>query len=169
MESREPNVAHSDHPVHETSLAQAQLHAAGLRVTAVRIAVLAALLSARNALTHLELLSRLPGTDRVTLYRTLESLIEAGLAHKIPGSDRAVLFGAGTTSNTPHATAHQHGHFQCTGCGKVFCLGHSDEKSALLLQLQKTLKQSLEPGFRSHDIELTIKGWCAECARHETP
>ena len=156
-------------PVHERHQAETQLRLAGVRATTVRIAVLAVLLGARNALTHLELLARLPGTDRVTLYRTLESLINAGLAHKIPGSDRAVLYGAGATSNADHAATHQHGHFQCTGCGKVFCLGHSDEKSALLLQLQKTLKQSLEPGFRSHDIELTIKGWCAECARHQTP
>lgn len=136
-----------------------------MRITAARVSVLAALLDARNALTHQELLARLAGTDRVTLYRALDSLIAAGLAHKIPGNDRAFLYGAGAVSDLSQAAAHQHGHFKCTGCGKVFCLGHSAEKSSLLQQLQKTLKHSLEPGFQSHNIELTIQGWCADCAK----
>ena len=74
---------------------------------------------------------------------------------------------------------HQHGHFKCTRCAKVFCLnvdGEADlvsdvlsqsasRQSTLRQQLQAALQENLGPGFQSHEIELTIKGWCAECAQ----
>ena len=62
---------------------------------------------------------------------------------------------------------------------KIFCLDDigqaglvagvltaADEQARLatLGQLQAALQASLGAGFRSHDIELTIKGWCADCA-----
>ena len=31
-------------------------------------------------------------------------------------------------------------------------------------KLDEILRQSLGAGFQNHDIELTIKGWCADCA-----
>jgi Fur family ferric uptake transcriptional regulator len=42
--------------------------------------------------------------------------------------------------------------------------GSSKRQSVLHRQLQSALQETLEKGFRSHDIELTIKGWCADCA-----
>lgn len=145
--------------------AESRLHDAGIRVTPARIKVLVALLNAPSALTHQELLALLVGTDRVTLYRALDSLIGCGLAHKISGDDRAFRYGAGAMAEHHDDAHYRHGHFKCTGCGKVFCLQTTGKKRALLDRMQATLEGALSPGFQSHNVELTIKGWCAECAR----
>jgi len=43
----------------------------------------------------------------------------------------------------------------------VFCLDSVTEAGLLQNALQKTLGK----GFRSHDLEFTIKGWCADCTQ----
>src|SRR5690349_16244200 len=61
------------------------------RATAGRIGILATLLAEEKAITHREIEQRLPQSlqlDRVTLYRTLEWLVENGLIHKITSDDR---------------------------------------------------------------------------------
>lgn len=153
------------------ALAEAQLRAKAVRITAARIKVLAALLGARCAFSHQDMQESFAVMDRVTLYRALDCLIEAGLAHKIAGDDRVFRYSAGaehgSAQQAPHAAGssgqqHQHGHFKCTGCGKVFCLENAaDGKLPAMLQ---QLQASLGAGFQCHEIELTIKGWCADCA-----
>jgi Fur family transcriptional regulator, ferric uptake regulator len=153
------------------ALAEAQLRAKAVRITAARVKVLAALLNARCACSHQDMQESLAAMDRVTLYRALDCLTEAGLAHKIAGDDRVFRYSAGAehgeraagATQTPLADGqqHQHGHFKCTRCAKVFCL-----ENAADARLQATLQQlqnSLDGGFQCHEIELTIKGWCADC------
>jgi Fur family ferric uptake transcriptional regulator len=167
-------------------IAEARLRGASVRITAARVKVLAALLDARCAFSHQDLQDALADTDRVTLYRALDCLTDAGLVHRIAGDDRVFRYSAGTEHAEPddalqagHQPAqHRHGHFKCTLCAKVFCLDNNDDtgligaavsgsskrQSMLYRQLQSALQETLEKGFRSHDIELTIKGWCADCA-----
>jgi len=142
--------------------AEQLLRAARARVTSARIHVLAALLAAPRALTHQDVQETLHEMDRVTLYRTLDFLTEAGLAHKIAADDRVFRYSAGAEHGAHDAGAphHQHGHFKCTRCAKVFCLDSSGDGALLRDALQETLGR----GFQSHDIEFTIKGWCADCA-----
>jgi Fur family ferric uptake transcriptional regulator len=167
-------------------IAQTQLRHASVRVTQARVKVLAALLGANRAFSHHEVQDRFADMDRVTLYRALDCLIEAGLAHKIAGDDRIFRYSAGTDhANQRDAShdvfensRHQHGHFKCTRCAKVFCLDKkvdavvasgdmpqtANHQFALYQQLQSEIQKVLGEGFRSHDIELTVKGWCADCA-----
>ena len=141
------------------ALAEAQLRGASVRITDARVKVLAALLDAERAFSHQDVQEAFSDMDRVTLYRALDCLTDAGLAHKIAGDDRVFRYSAGTEHGSePH---HQHGHFKCTRCSKVFCLDSIGDAE----MLQNALQQSLGKGFRSHDIEFTIKGWCADCAK----
>jgi Fur family ferric uptake transcriptional regulator len=171
---------------HFQAIAEARLHGASVRITAARVKVLTALLGARCAVSHQDLQDALADIDRVTLYRALDCLTDAGLAHRIAGGDRVFRYSAGTEHAEPddaiHAgrqpAQHRHGHFKCTLCAKVFCLGNNDDteligaavsesskrQSMLRRQLQGALRQTLGKGFQSHDIELTINGWCADCA-----
>ncbi len=147
------------------ALAQTRLRASPVRITDARVKVLAALLGARRALSHQDVQDKLADMDRVTLYRALDCLTEAGLAHKIAGDDRIFRYSAGADSAASPAEGdgtaqHQHGHFKCTRCARVFCLDSVAEAEAL----QVLLKEGLGKGFRGHDIEFTIKGWCADCA-----
>ncbi|GIZ50791.1 Fur family transcriptional regulator [Noviherbaspirillum aridicola] len=140
------------------ALAEAQLRAASVRITSARVKVLAALLDAGRACSHQDMQDALAGMDRVTLYRALDCLTDAGLAHKIAGDDRVFRYSAGADHGSTH---HQHGHFKCTRCARVFCLDSIAEAELL----EKALQDSLGKGFRSHDIEFTVKGWCADCAQ----
>lgn len=150
------------------SLAELQLRGAAVRVTPARIKVLATLLDAQRAFSHQDVQDAFTEMDRVTLYRALDCLTEAGLAHKIAGDDRIFRYSAGTEhaeslvastqeNDVPH---HQHGHFKCTRCARIFCLDSIGETGLLHTALQ----ESLGKGFQSHDIEFTIKGWCSDCA-----
>jgi Fur family ferric uptake transcriptional regulator len=124
---------------------------AGGRVTAARTRVLTSLLDAERALTHLEIAERLSHDgelDRVTLYRTLDWLVEQALAHRVAGEDRTWRFNA-----SPSGEVHEHAHFKCTQCGQVFCME----------SLTTALAVQLPAGFRSHHIELSIKGLCPDC------
>ena len=150
-------------------LAETQLQNASVRVTAARLKVLAALLGAPRAFSHQDVQDTFADMDRVTLYRALDCLTDAGLAHKISGDDRVFRYSAGAEHGTEHGQSgheeghvpqHQHGHFKCTRCAKVFCLDSIGEAGLL----QDALQETLGKGFRSHDIEFTIKGWCADCA-----
>ncbi|MFC7289265.1 Fur family transcriptional regulator [Herminiimonas glaciei] len=161
------------------ALAESQLRVTSVRATDARIKVLAALLGAPYALSHQDVQDQLVEMDRVTLYRALDCLTDAGLAHKIAGDDRVFRYNAGAENHEHgmHSTAqqHQHGHFKCTRCAKVFCIDNVDEQlfaadnkksptATLRQQLQNVLQATLGKGFQSHEIELTIKGWCADCA-----
>lgn len=170
---------------HMRTLAETRLRRASVRITRARVKVLAALLGANRAFSHNEVQDTFADMDRVTLYRALDCLIEAGLAHRIAGDDRIFRYSV-TSSDNPgdgridddgsQGAQHQHGHFKCTQCARVFCFGNgirnrmpnvlveTARRSALLRhQLQQELQDSLGAGFQSHDIELTIKGWCADC------
>lgn len=177
---------------HATALAEAQLREVALRITPARMKVLATLLEARCAFSHQDMQDQFVEMDRVTLYRALDCLTDAGLAHKIAGDDRVFRYSAGAEhgDSSPHGSAmhqaqHQHGHFKCTRCAKVFCLDGSGDSgfldsilalsdshagsstttpAKLRKQLQQALQDTLGKGFQGHEIELTIKGWCADCA-----
>ena len=124
------------------------VRATGERVTRARVAVIGVLLSARQALSHQEVEAHLAGQhiDRVTVYRVLDWLVEAGLAHRIVAADRTWRFMADRKRHGNHA------HFLCNACGKMLCL---DQPPAARMGLPR--------GFRSQSIELTVRGLCASC------
>ncbi|MGE0805512.1 MAG: Fur family transcriptional regulator [Burkholderiaceae bacterium] len=139
----------------ETSDQARQLiRASGSRLTSARVRVLAELMSADSALTHLELQKRVEAgadpIDRVTLYRVLDWLDEVKLAHRVAGPDRVFRFSA-QASRTPH------GHFRCVQCTRMYCL---KESGALL----RGIKAMLPSGFAGDEFELTVSGRCARCA-----
>src|SRR5450830_1850267 len=160
------NLAHD--PAKAQALAEVQLRDAAVRVTQARVSVMASLLQARSAVSHQDLQDKLAQMDRVTLYRALDCLTEAGLAHKIASDDRIFRYHAGTGAehhehsahNPAQGHQHQHGHFKCTRCARVFCLDGSGEAGFLesvlpssgkhqttAAQLQTALQKSLGKGF----------------------
>lgn len=123
----------------------------GGRATAGRIGILAILLAEQQAITHREIEQRLPQAqqlDRVTLYRALEWLAEKNLIHKVTSDDRAWRYHANRD-----VQSHQHAHFKCTCCAQVICLD----------KLPVERNWPLPAGYRFQEIELTVKGLCANC------
>jgi Fe2+ or Zn2+ uptake regulation protein len=57
------------------------LRTAGLRVTFNRVEILKFLIERGRPLSHADIFEAMPEMDRVTLYRTLSSLVKGGVAH----------------------------------------------------------------------------------------
>ena len=134
---------------------EAAIRAAGSRVTPARVRVLAMLRAAPSPQSHAEIEEglageALPGIDRVTLYRVLDWLCEASLAHKAADARGVFRFSA-AQPNVEHAG---HVHFRCTGCGGVFCL-----------KAPPPPPPALPRGFRLDGVALDIRGECPSCVR----
>lgn len=124
------------------------LRAAGLRCTDARLAVYRHLALAGAPVAHRDVGDALPGLDRITVFRNLVALVDAGLAIRVDLGDRTFRYalpapGAGA--------AHPHPHFTCTACGDVQCLEDvqvvdGGTHGALLL-----------------GAEVQIKGVCGDC------
>lgn len=131
--------------------AEEAIRRTGARVTAPRVRILAMLLAEGAALTHQQVEARVNkahGIDRVTIYRVLEWLVRNGLAHRIATGERAWRFDAVDPEH-----AHGHAHFQCNRCGSVVCLDEAQARPRV----------KLPKGYRSLEVELTVKGVCAAC------
>jgi Fur family transcriptional regulator, ferric uptake regulator len=140
---------------------------ANLKSTSSRHEVLNVLLNTKNPLTHQEILKSLSlNFDRVTLYRVLDWLLKNKLIHKIAGADRSwrfqfnqdvnnLLRDSQIKSNFKYIKPqpHTHAHFQCTHCGKVFCLENIYPK----------LTNRVPVDFLVDSIELNITGICKTC------
>ena len=129
--------------------APARIRATGARATPARIRVLELLSGAPVPLSHHDIESALApqSLDRVTLYRVLDWLVEAGLAVKRADDRRVWRFTLGDGGR--HGG---HVHFRCDACGRVFCLDTPTPAPPLM-----------PPGFTLARAELDLSGQCAEC------
>jgi Fur family transcriptional regulator, ferric uptake regulator len=137
---------------------KALLHAAGLRRTPVRAGVIQSLVQASKPMSVTEILSLLPpDTDSVTVYRTLNTLVEKNMAQRVRNDDRSWLYemSVGESSSRTHA----HAHFLCDQCGKIECLPD------VTVQDSKALEKLMKPGYHVREQEVTVRGTCAVCAK----
>jgi Fur family ferric uptake transcriptional regulator len=133
---------------------QERIRAAGLRSTAPRVAVLRELEDATSPLSHADLVEALgdEGYDRVTIYRNLTDLTEAGLVVRADLGDHVWRF---ELKRGGDAHKGNHPHFTCTDCGTVACLPEESIRIAPGKGLPRAVAQ------RSVDVQL--RGVCDRC------
>jgi len=132
--------------------ARRMLKEAALYCTKARLAVLSVLMEASAPLAQDQIAARLTWRtfDRVTIYRTLESLVEVGLVHRAFMHERAWHF-----ELADHCTAKQcHPHFTCVDCGRTHCL------TDISLPLAKIPCD----GFVIHRQQVRLEGLCPDCS-----
>lgn len=127
------------------------LHAAGLRTTAPRRAVLTVLRSgghhdAAEVFEHVR--HELPGTSLQAVYGILGALTEAGVARKIEPEGGSALYEMRRGDN--------HHHLLCVNCGRV-------EDVPCVVGRAPCLIPAENLGFRVELAEVTFKGLCPEC------
>lgn len=130
------------------------LESQGLRRTAARETILELLTAAGRPLSHLDILKRCEGAgsiDRVTVYRTLETLQGAGLLHRIQGMDGAWRFCRHKYAGGK--CAGNHIHFLCSNCDRMSCLPE-----------QPLPWVSPPAGATIQSKQLVVHGLCAACA-----
>ena len=132
--------------------AAAMLHKKRLRITTPRLAVVEALWEAGCPLTQHQIADRLGAAspNKTTIYRTLISLMEADLVHKVFVQERQWHF-----ELAHHCTEHQcHPHFTCTRCQRTECLY---DVAIPLVQLPE--------GLVMYRQQIRIEGLCTACGK----
>ena len=125
----------------------------GLALTIQRRAVFEELSERRDHPTadqvYEALHARLPGLSRTTVYRVLETLVEAGLARKVQHVGAVVRY---------DPMVERHHHLACEGCGRLVDL---DDTVVPAL----ALPPSTNPGFEIHGYSVSFTGLCPRCHR----
>jgi Fur family ferric uptake transcriptional regulator len=140
-------------PPFDAEMWKDRLRGAGLRVTAARLCVLRVLHDSPLTLSAQEVLNaaeRGGEADRVTVYRTLNALVEAGIAHRVDPGDRVWRFGLIAGEHGQHA------HFVCDACGTISCL----EDATITVSLRG---RSSPDRFRVTQQDVYLHGTCGEC------
>jgi len=134
------------------------LRARGLRITAPRLAVLTALLDRHRPMTAQELIAAVEGKgmDQVTVYRTLNTLVDEEIAQAVGTTDRGRRFEV----HACEGCRIDHPHLQCRRCGALDCL----EQGVLPALLVPTEIG----GFLINEARLYLYGLCPACRRPST-
>ena len=131
-----------------------ELRKKGFRVTPQRAVILETIahkgdhLSAQEV--YIEACERLPGLNIATVYRTLDSLHNAGLIDLLSSGSRLMHFSMRDPSNP-------HGHLVCRRCERIF-----EIKPAFVDRIAREVRQETKFVIDAH--HLTLTGLCEMCA-----
>lgn len=128
------------------------LQTAGLYRTRHRVTIINVLLKAGRPLSQDQIANRSGEKhfDKVTIYRTLESLVKVGLVHKAFMHKRASHFELANQCTEKQC----HPHFTCTNCGETHCL----------TEISLPMSASPHKGFVIVRQRVLLEGLCPECA-----
>lgn len=132
------------------------LHKSNLKATPLREAVLAELIQSGRGLSHQDLNQLLSVPfDRSSLFRTLNTLEEKGILHKIVDADGVAKY-AYSQNNQAESAGH-HAHFVCTRCKNIFCLDYS----VALARIE------VPEGFEKESVDMQVHGICDQCRHND--
>lgn len=121
-----------------------------LKNTSCRKYILSELLRKNSALSENEIKEPFPDLfDRVTFYRTLKTLEDKNIIHKIVLHDNSVKY---ALTHTHKQDENFHSHFHCGKCDQVLCL-HG----------KAFFEVELPQNFIKNEVFVVIEGTCANC------
>jgi Fur family ferric uptake transcriptional regulator len=124
----------------------------GYRITPQREMIIEALAHSPHHVTAEEIYAQVHERTRAvniaTIYRTLDLLVEQGMASRAGLQDGRIVYAA--ANHGPHL------HLICRGCGCAI-----DASQEVLASLERQLRQ--EYGFAADLQHLTIAGLCSSC------
>lgn len=123
-----------------------------LRRTTPRRTILGVLMKAKRPQTADEIMTMISKgcANKVTVYRTLESMVGAGLVHRAFVHKRAEHFELADRCTD----AQCHPHFTCVSCGATSCV----------VGVSIPIVKGLEEGFIIHRQQVHLEGLCPQCA-----
>ncbi|MBN2660971.1 MAG: transcriptional repressor [Tannerellaceae bacterium] len=123
-----------------------------LKKTNARIAIVSILSQSAFPLSEKEIKESMGGDyDRITFYRTAQTLVEAGIIHRIIIDNTQIKY-AYTRDNKSDPDKLGHIHFYCTECCMLSCMED--------VPVQKYI---LPKGYIQEECEVFIKGVCKSC------
>jgi Fur family ferric uptake transcriptional regulator len=153
-----PAHAH-DHAHDHREHARELLSNRGLRITAPRLAVLTVLLDKHRPTSAQELIdaAETQGMDQVTVYRTLNTLVDENIAQAVGTTDRGRRFEV----HACEGCRIDHPHLQCRRCARLECLEQG--------MLPAMLVPTEVGGFLIDEAKLYLYGLCPTCRVATTP
>ncbi len=98
-----------------------------------------------------EVRGQIPGISLATVYKSLETLVNCGLAAKLTYSDGSARY---------DARMDPHHHARCISCGRVM-----DVAGHRLAEELESLSRGLD-GFSVLGYRLELTGFCGDCSPH---
>jgi Fur family ferric uptake transcriptional regulator len=127
----------------------------GVRYTASRQALVAALRDARQPLTIPQLVDAASTLPQSSVYRNLAIFAEAGVVHRMPGTDDFARY------ELAEGLMGHHHHLVCSSCGTVEDIVLPD---AVERELERVLRSvATQRGFSLTSHRLDVLGECTKC------
>jgi len=123
-----------------------------LKATSSRVQLLSQMYNLESAIPYSSIQKIMSAHDRVTIYRTLETLSDKGVIHKAYQDENDIYYAVCGSKCDHIQHRHNHIHFKCISCGKVTCNSHGSE-----------IKINL-PNHQVLDISIHVKGVCSVCS-----
>ncbi|MCK9449233.1 MAG: transcriptional repressor [Bacteroidales bacterium] len=121
----------------------------GIKKTAHRLMFINILQKSAVALTEEDIKQDMGELyDRITFYRTIQTLLSAGIIHRIVIDNKNVKYALSEIAFRNH----QHMHFFCKICHTVACIGEVP-----------SYDYGLPTGYKGEEYEVLIKGICPNC------
>jgi len=130
------------------------LKAHGLKNTGCRKHIVNELLTKGTALSEHEIKEVLPDLfDRVTFYRSLKTLEEKAIIHRVILQDASIKYALNDKLLLAESHPESHPHFHCTQCDNVTCLEADTTTNA----------PHLPPGYKVKETQVLYEGVCPKC------
>ncbi len=125
-----------------------------VKKTTARVAIVQALLESLYPLSENEVKFQMGERyDRITFFRNTQTLIEAGIIHRIVVNNTNIKY-AMNRCEEKHQHETDHVHFFCQHCNLLVCLMET-----------KTQAYPLPKGYSVEQCEVIIKGLCEKCSQ----
>ncbi|MDO6738866.1 Fur family transcriptional regulator [Wenyingzhuangia sp. 2_MG-2023] len=122
-----------------------------LKATPKRLELLSVVAKYNSAIPYSELQKSLHHFDRVTLYRTLNALLDGGIVHKASVSNEEVYYAMCKHYCSSEGHHHKHVHLKCKECLEVSCV---EAKNTIVIDI---------PNVEIDNVEIEVQGTCSKC------
>ena len=127
------------------------LNSKSLKATRTRKDVLQEVVQNKKATPYSNIQKAMRDTDRVTLYRTMETLLGNGIIHEAYRQDSEVYYAVCNSNCSNEKHVHQHLHFMCKQCETVSCI-----------DIKESIKPQL-PDIQIEQFSISATGLCQNC------
>jgi len=124
-----------------------------IRPTAMRLLVLKDLFNENRAVSLTDLEYNFDRSERTTLYRTLKTFVNSGIAHQIDDGTGITKYALCEENCTCAIDIDLHVHFHCNNCKETICLPK-----------HKIPTINLPNNYLAEEVNLVVKGICDKCS-----
>lgn len=122
-----------------------------LKATPTRVGVLESIQGFNGAIPYSTLQESLGDADRITIFRTLNVLLDNGLIHKTHFENSETYYAMCPATCSAVGHYHNHAHFKCIICDTVTCT-HLPEGVRINL-----------PSYKIDKVDIHVTGTCPSC------